>query len=78
MVPCFMNFVYQTMADLLKKDNLEEYAMYFQLSMTSTQHNDIVSVQSSRSQVLFLVQSFNFCTCSKKNLLHMGQASSQR
>lgn len=38
MVPCFMNFGYQTMIDLPKKDNLEEYAMYFQLSMTSTQY----------------------------------------
>lgn len=67
MVPCFMNFGYQTMTKLPKKDNLEEYALYFQLSVTSAQHNDVVSVQSSREQVLFLVQSFNFCTWSKKN-----------
>lgn len=38
MVPCFMYFGYQTVIDLPKKDNLEEYAMYFQLSMTSTQY----------------------------------------
>lgn len=61
-----MNFGYQTMTKLPKKDNLEEYALYFQLSVTSAQHNDVVSVQSSREQVLFLVQSFNFCTWSEK------------